>query len=146
MDVTAALDAPVAPVVLFPWVEDLTRYPEWLSIVPRAVPDPDVDGVWRIDLRARIGPLARSKRLRMVRTQLEAPSTVVFERQEDDGQDHSSWRLRAEVTPLAVPGADDGARLTMHLHYGGRLFEPLVERLLRDEIERSRARLLALLA
>jgi hypothetical protein len=144
MDVTATLDAPVAPDALFPWVEDLTRYPEWLSIVPRAVPEPGADDAWRIDLRARIGPLARSKRLRMVRTQLDSPSTVVFERQEDDGQDHSSWRLRAEVTPVEVAGASAGSRLTMHLHYGGRLFEPLVERLLRDEIERSRQRLLAL--
>jgi hypothetical protein len=33
----------------------------------------------------------------------------------------------------------------MRLHYGGRLWEPLVERLLRDEIDQSRRRLLALL-
>jgi hypothetical protein len=31
----------------------------------------------------------------------------------------------------------------MHLHYGGGLWGPVVERLLREEIERSRPRLLA---
>ena len=39
----------------------------------------------------------------------------------------------------------DGSRLTMHLHYGGGLFGPVLERVLRDEIERSRPRLLAAL-
>jgi hypothetical protein len=34
----------------------------------------------------------------------------------------------------------------MRLHYGGRLWEPLVERLLRDEIEVSKRRLLALVS
>ena len=49
--------------------------------------------------------------------------------------------LEATVTA----GDDEGSRLTMHLHYGGGLWGPLVERLLSDEIERSRPRLLALL-
>jgi len=34
----------------------------------------------------------------------------------------------------------------MTLHYGGGLFQPMVERVLRDEIERSRQRLLALVS
>jgi len=34
----------------------------------------------------------------------------------------------------------------VHLHYGGSLVGPLVERLLADEIARSRPRLLALVA
>ena len=76
----------------------------------------------------------------MVRTRLDPPRAVVFEREEHDGQDHSAWVLRA-----TVGAADGGARLTMQLHYGGRLWEPLVERLLRDEIDASRSRLLALL-
>jgi hypothetical protein len=144
MDVTADLQAPCDPATLFAWVDDLERYPQWLSIVPRAVRDrrddaPDEPPAWRIDLRGRIGPLARSKRLRMVRTTLDAPNLVVFERDERDGHQHSAWVLRAAVEPHA-----DGARLTMHLHYGGRLWEPLVERLLRDEIAASKQRLLAL--
>jgi hypothetical protein len=77
----------------------------------------------------------------MVRTELDPPSRVVFERAELDGRQHSPWQLTAEVAPVA-----DGARLSMRLHYGGGLFQPVVERLLRDEIERSRARLRALVA
>lgn len=145
MDVTADLHAPCDPDTLFAWVEDLELYPQWLSIVPRAQPDPPRSGdrgvAWLIDLRARIGPLSRSKRLRMVRTRHDAPHVVVFEREEQDGQQHSAWVLQATVTPDA-----NGAQLVMHLHYGGRLWEPLVDRLLRDEIDASRERLLRLVA
>jgi hypothetical protein len=143
MDITADLEAPCEPAALHVWIDDLSRYPEWLGIVPRAVPDPPVDGdpgpAWVIHLRGKVGPLTRSKRLRMVRSSV-SPAEVVFERREVDGQQHSSWVLRA-----ALASIDDGTRLTMRLHYDGRLWEPLVERLLRDEIAQSRARLLALL-
>lgn len=140
MDVTAELDAPHPPAAVFAWVEDLGRYPAWLEIVPRATPDGD--GAWSVDLRGRLGPLARSKRLRMVRTRHEAPASVRFERAELDGRQHSPWVLEAEVTP--VEGG--GSHLTMRLHYGGSLVGPVIERLLGDEIERSRQRLLSLLA
>lgn len=162
MDVVAALVAPCPPDELFRWVEDLGRYPEWLEIVTRAEPltggregvgadvgddgdgDGDADGAgpaWAVDLRGRLGPLARSKRLRMVRTRCVAPTSVLFERVELDGRHHSPWVLQADVTP---DGA--GAALRMRLHYGGGLFGPVLERVLRDEIERSRLRLLALVS
>ena len=137
MDIAAELTAPCTPDVLFDWVRDLDRYPEWLEIVTQA--QPGGDGSWAVDLRGRMGPLARTKRLRMVRTELVEPSRVVFERAELDDRDHSPWTLTADVAPHG-----DGARLSMGLHYGGGLFEPLIERVLRDEIERSRLRLLGL--
>jgi hypothetical protein len=145
VDVTATLDAPCPPGELFAWVDDLARYPAWLDIVPVATADGDRPGdggpAWRVDLRGRLGRFARSKRLRMVRTERDEPRAVRFERREDDGRSHSPWVLRAEVEPTQA-----GSRLTMHLHYGGLLWGPLVERLLRDEIERSRPRLLACVA
>ena len=144
MDVTADLDAPCPPDELFAWVDDLGRYPRWLDIVPRASAverHPDDPGpAWSVDLRGRLGPFARSKRLRMART-VHDPGRVRFERVEHDGRQHSPWVLSAEVTGIA-----GGSRLRMHLHYGGSLVGPLVERLLADEIARSRPRLLALLA
>ena len=138
MDVTADLDAPHDPAHVFALVQDLTRYPEWLDIVPKVVPAGD--GSWQVDLRGRIGPFARSKRLRMVRSRHEPPTTVRFERAESDGRQHSPWILDATVEPRG-----DGSRLTMHLHYGGGLFGPVLEKVLGDEIERSRPRLLAAL-
>lgn len=142
MDVTADLVAPCPPDHLFAWVDDLARYPQWLEIVPRAstVPaHPDDPGpAWSVDLRGRLGPFARAKRLRMART-VHEPGRVRFERIEHDGRQHSPWVLSAEVSP-----AEEGSRLHMHLHYGGALMGPVIERLLADEIERSKPRLLAL--
>jgi hypothetical protein len=148
MDLTAELVAPCDRDELFPWVDDLGRYPEWLDIVPRAVPvDPHPDDpgpAWSVDLRGRLGPFARSKRLRMVRTVHQASHLVRFERAEHDGRDHSPWVLIAEVTAANGAGGDASSRLTMRMHYGGGLAGPLMEKLLVDEIERSRPRLLAL--
>jgi hypothetical protein len=139
LKLTAEVDAPVPSERLYPFVFDLARYPEWLGIVQRA--RPLADGVWIVDLRGRLGPFARSKRLRMVRTVAEAPSLVVFERAEDDGRQHSPWTLRAEVVPH--PG---GSHLTMHLSYGGALLGAVIERILRDEIDDARRRLIELVA
>jgi hypothetical protein len=136
MDVVAGLDAPCGAPELFHWVEDLCRYPSWLTIVASAVPDGDA---WRVDLRGRLGPLARSKRLRMVRTAFEPDRLAVFERDEGDGRQHADWLLRAAVDPTPA-----GSHLQMQLHYGGGLWGPVLERLLRDEIEQGRPRLLQL--
>lgn len=139
MDVTADLDAPHPPERVYAVVADLATYPRWLDIVARAEPDGDA---WSVDLRGRLGPFARSKRLRMVRTAADAPTHARFERAELDGRSHSPWVLDAAVAPTDR----GGSRLTMHLHYGGGLWIPVLERLLRDEIERSRTRLLSVLA
>jgi hypothetical protein len=142
VDVTADLDLPCAPEHLAPFIDDLSRYPEWLTIVTRAdVRPPDRRGpAWSIDLRGRLGPLARSKRLRMVRTRY-ADGLVVFERIELDERRHSPWILSAEVTPTPA-----GSRLAMRLHYGGSLWGPVLERMLKDEIEAAKPRLLDLVS
>ena len=132
--------------MVFPWIEDLSRYPAWLDIVPRAEPaeaHPDDAGpAWSVDLRGRLGPFARAKRLRMVRSERDESRQVRFDRAERDGRDHSPWVLDASL----VSQGGTSSRLTMHLHYGGRLWVPALDRLLTDEIERSRPRLLACLA
>jgi hypothetical protein len=150
MDVTATLEAPCSPDRLRSWVDDLGRYPAWLSIVPRAEREEtgtsdasaasDAAPAWAVELRATLGPLARSKRLRMVRT-VDEPAHVRFERVEVDGRDHSPWVLDA-----IVEATDGGSRLVMSLHYGGSFGGNLLERLLSDEIEQSKPRLLALVA
>jgi hypothetical protein len=149
VDVVAETDLPCSPSELFTWVDDLARYPDWLEIVAKAEPlggaavatTGDTGPAWAVDLRARLGPLARSKRLRMIRSELVPGERVTFERRELDGRDHSAWLLTAEVGPAA-----EGSHLRMHLHYSGSLFGPVIERVLRDEIEQSKHRLRALVA
>lgn len=136
---------------VFALVDDLDDYPAWMPLVHRAVATPDA-AAWNVELRAEIGPFARSKRLRMVRTRFEPPHRVRFERAEVDGRDHAVWRLEAVVLDDADDTPRDDVRdggeveLVMRLHYGGRLWTGgLLERALEDQIERGRAGLRRLL-
>lgn len=141
MDVVASLHAELDAGVLHATLRDLTTYASWLDIVAAAEPAPAADGdpgpAWSIVLCGQLGPLRRSKRLRMVRTVDDAPTHVRFERRELDGRDHSPWVLDATIT-AAARGAVD---MSVRLHYGGSLWVPILDRVLRDEIERSRPRL-----
>ena len=97
--------------------------------------EPD-DGrpAWRVELRARIGPFARSKQLRMVRTEYEPERHVRFERVQDDEREHAEWILAADVE--AVEG---GASLTTALTYTGRLWgSAVLERALDEEIRQGK--------
>lgn len=142
MDVHASVDANVSAEQLFSKVSDLSTYTKWLDMVHSAevLSDGGDALAWQVELRARVGPFARSKRLRMVRTNSDPPRTVVFERQECDGKQHSAWILRATVAP-----SSGGSTLHMHLHYGGLLFTGgVMERLLADQIRQGSDRLLAM--
>jgi hypothetical protein len=152
VNISADLVAPCSPGELFDWVDDLSKYPQWMGLVHRGDPQGNDHlgrPAWDVELRARIGPFARSKRLTMVRSVCRpneapndlAPSEVVFERAENDERKHSVWRLSANVTLTPT-----GSRLSMELHYGGGLWAGgLVERALHDEIDASRERLLKLI-
>lgn len=143
MQVTAAVVAPVEPAALFARIDQLDHYPRWLDIVQRvepAEPHADDEGpAWIVDLGSRVGPLQRSKRLRMVRTVCDQPSEVRFERREHDGRNHSPWVLMVEINEID----DQRSGMSMSLSYGGSLFGPVLERLLQREIDASRPRLLA---
>ena len=146
MDVHAALEADCDADTLFAFVDDLDRYPAWMDLVHRVQPltgDDDSAPAWQVELRARVGPLARSKRLRMQRTVHDTEARrVVFERAEADGKRHSEWVLSAEV------GRREGrSTLAMHLHYGGALWTGgVLERVLADQIGNGRDRLAALVS
>jgi hypothetical protein len=120
---------------------DLSAYTQWLDIVYRAEADTQSigeDAVWNVQLRGKVGPFARSKNLRMVRTVNIAGSRVVFERKELDGRSHSAWVLTADISPKG-----EGSTVAVHLHYGGTLFTGgVLERLLADQITRGQQRLL----
>jgi Polyketide cyclase / dehydrase and lipid transport len=134
-----------APVV-FELLDDLGRYPEWMDLVHGVTelpPTPDGRRAWDVELRAQVGPLARSKRLRMVRTVHEPARTVVFERDEIDDRRHSPWVLQSTLAPCAPSRIE----VTMTLSYGGNLWTGAVlERVLDDHVERGANALAALLA
>jgi len=145
MQVDVVMVLPCAPSQLAPWVDDLSAYPEWMGLVHRAAPQPGDGPAWAVDLRARVGPLARSKRLRMVRTTPPGPGTVQFERRELDGRTHGRWEFT--VVYDAVAGRAEHTDLSVVLRYDGALWTAgVLERILQDEIERSKERLYALVS
>lgn len=144
IELTAPTDA------VFAHVAELHAYPAWLALVHTAEPaaaHPDDQGpAWIVELRAKIGPFARSKRLRMVRAEHDPPRAVAFERAETDGREHARWALRVELTELAHARVAT-TRLTMHLAYDGALWTGgLLERALDDQVRRGKAGLAELLS
>lgn len=136
MHVRTRLDSDAEPAAVYPWLFELDHYAAWLDIVAEIGREAGSDpAAWNVVLQARIGPLKRSKRLRMVRTGFDDDRWVRFERRESDGRDHSSWQLDAHLEPR--PG---GSTLTVELDYGGRLWSPPVERLLHAQIESGKTR------
>lgn len=140
---TESVIVPASPSSVFPFVETLDCYPAWLRLVHEAIPSGDTDHAWSVELRAQVGPFARSKQLRMVRSRHEPDRLVEFERAEIDGRDHARWALLVEVEP-----ADDASTLvTMHLAYDGALWTGgLLDRVLDEEIRRGRVGLTALVS
>ncbi len=139
MELAADLDAPCPPEELFAWVEDLARYPSWLDIVPRAEATPA--------------------------TRRRGRSTSVAGWARSPGRSGCAWCARAHTAP-GVPVRARGARRPLALAVGARRAEvrsdgagrqpphdapplrrrpvgPVLERLLTDEIEQLRPRLLA---
>jgi hypothetical protein len=143
-DLGAAPHEPARPAPADPSAPHEPARPSPADPAARSAPaDPGtraaVGDSWSVVLSARIGPLRRSKRLRMVCTIAEPPTRARFERAEADGREHASWVLEARVE-----GSGGASQLRMDLSYDGRLWGPLVERVLQDQIEAARPRLVAL--
>ena len=140
MRTSESVEVPAPPPAVFPHVADLAAYPTWLPLVHAAVVADAAEPAWDVELRARVGPFARSKRLRMALSEIEPDRLVVFERAEVDGRDHARWALRAELVEI-----DGGTRVTMHLAYDGTLWTAgILERVLDEEVRRGRDGLAAL--
>lgn len=141
MDLVASVEVPVSVEKLFDYVADLANYSSWLEFVHKVDlvgESTETDTTWLVELRAKLGVLARSKRLRMTRTLCEHPKVVVFERREQDSRRHSEWILRATVSQTAT-----GAKLETNLHYSGNLFTGgMLERALSDQIATGREKLI----
>ena len=141
MDLVASVEVPVSVEKLFDYVADLANYSSWLEFVHKVElvgASIETDATWLVELRTKLGVLARSKRLRMTRTECESPRLVVFERCEQDSRRHSEWVLRATVSETAT-----GARLETNLHYSGNLFTGgVLERALNEQIATGREKLI----
>lgn len=131
---SVALNADVETVR--PFVADLSRYPEWMPLVFSAT-ECGAD-VWDVELRAKIGVFARSKRLRMRRT-VQSESLYVFERDEDDGRKHSPWLMRVSIAP-----SESGSTVAIDLSYGGNLWTAgVLDRVLASQVDAGKAGLAA---
>lgn len=123
-------------------LEVLDHYPAWLTIVqsvrPAQADSSDPGPAWWVDLGARIGPLRRTKRVRMART-AGGPDHVRFDRRQIDGRAHSAWVLEAQWEE--EPGGAAATFLTVSLHYGGSTPVPLLEAVLGREVRKAADRL-----
>lgn len=150
MDLEASLTTTASTAAVLAYVAELDRYPKWMPLVHAAERVEGTDSpTWNVELRAKVGPFARSKRLRMERTYFDrdienGASTyrIVFERRENDSRQHATWRLEAHV----IESGAAGTNLIMRLHYDGRFFAGIVESILQQNIDDGRRRLGELLA
>ena len=125
-------------------VGDLSTYPHWNDVVAEATPVPDDPDSWMTTLRARVGPFARSKQLRMTRTRNEREGdrrTIRFERQEVPAREHAAWIMDAQVAPNG-----DGTVVELSLDYTGGLWTAPLEPVLGAAIDRATRRLGSYLA
>jgi len=129
--VTATIAAPTDKVSEI--VGDLGTYSEWLDLVSAAeiVESQDDQPAWLVTIRAKVGPFARSKKLRMVRTVNETEpegATYCFERTEVDGRRHSAWTL--DINVASVVEDHSSCEVTMALRYDGGLWTAPLEPIL----------------
>ncbi len=136
------LDAPVGTVAAL--VDDLSAYAQWMPMI-HGIERADADGetAWSAELRAKVGPFARSKRLRMVRTVRDTSPdgavTVVFARREVPARQHSAWTMTVRVSPRGP-----GCTVAMDLEYGGSLWTAgVLDRVLASNIEAGKKGLAA---
>lgn len=124
--------------VVEPFLEDLARYVEWMPMVHSAVRElAATPPAWNVELRARVGPFARSKRLRMVLesdTTIGRTRTLVFERREAAHSAHSRWCMSVSTEPQ-----DHATLVSVQLEYGGALWTAgVLDRVLSSQIEEGK--------
>ena len=121
-------------------LERLDCYPTWLGIVLAVEPcEPgatDAGPAWWVELGGRLGPVRRTKRVRMVRT-AHTDRTIRFERAEIDGRTHNRWVLDATLTPET----EARTHVEMTVRYSGDRRVPVLDRVLRQEVSRAGRRL-----
>ena len=132
MKYSSTVDVPSAMSDVRPFVDDLAAYPAWMPMVHNV--SVLADDVWSVELRAKVGVFARSKALRMRRTMNEE-NIILFERDEDDGRQHSPWVMRVTLAPSEL-----GTNVTIDLSYGGTLWTAgILDRVLASQVDAGKA-------
>jgi carbon monoxide dehydrogenase subunit G len=132
MKYSSTVDVPAEMAVVRPYVDDLSQYPAWMPMVHNV--SLVASELWSVELRAKVGVFARSKVLRMRRTMNEE-NIIVFERDEDDGRQHSPWVMRVTLSPSAA-----GTNVTIDLSYGGSLWTAgILDRVLASQVDAGKA-------
>ena len=143
MRARSSVTLPVTVDAVVPWVSDLQKYREWMPLLHSVAPDGDVTAqpAWNVELRAKVGPFARSKRLRMVRSAGVVSAdgaSFTFERQESGAASHSSWVMNVVVSAVA-----QGTTVSIDLEYGGALWSAgVLDKVLAAQIEEGKKGLL----
>jgi carbon monoxide dehydrogenase subunit G len=121
------------------YVADLSQYQQWMPLIYGV--EPISENVWKVELRAKVGVFARSKRLTMVRT-VHTDTQLVFERQENDGRQHAPWKMEVLLTD-----APNGCTVTIDLSYGGTLWTAgVLDKILAHQVELGKKSLAELVA
>ncbi len=128
MKYTSSVDVAAPLSSVLPHVNSLDEYPAWMPLIHSI--ESDGSDAWIVELRAKVGVFARSKRIRMRRT-TNTDSHIVFERDETDGRTHSPWVLSVELQERSGT-----TEVTMKLSYGGTLWTAgVLDRILATQVD-----------
>ncbi len=122
----------------FAALRDLETYRDWLGFIH------SVDELvaanetsWNVVLRSELGPFARMKKLRMVRTSELPYSSVTFSRVEIDGKEHSNWTL--DVSCLSL--TETTTQLSLTVVYSGGFWSRPLESVFNSHVEDAKVKL-----
>ncbi len=147
-----SIDVPISasPERVFAELAHLDSYPRWLDMIAavESAEAGDGDGpAWWVTLRAKVGPFARSKRLRMVRTVADEPRRLRFDRVEVDGRQHARWTLELSIDAVADDSGEiPSSMIRARLDYEGSLWTAPLSAILDHNLREAVPRLSSLLS
>lgn len=124
---------------VFTALRDLETYTEWLSFIDsiEKVEIQGEDQSWIVVLRSQLGPFARMKKLRMVKSSEHLGRSVCFSRSEVDAKEHSSWDLEVSCSSLD----DANTKVALTVSYGGKFWSRPLETAFNSHVEEAKTRL-----
>ena len=121
---------------IFNVLNNLEAYENLLGFVDCVEALESEEGVpcWLVTLRAKIGPFARLKKLRMARTEEKRPEVVRFSRRETDGKNHSDW----ELCILLKEQGGDRCLVIIEVSYSGRFWSAPLQSVFNSHVDTAK--------